>query len=136
MALAASPVLLSLAPLLVGRARRGVVGSSRYAKTLRESVRQAAADGQQRAVFILGEPGLEKDNIAALIHFGSPQRKELMLRLDAAPRAGLRAAQYELCDTGRYYRDDIRNGYMNRKQAIEEAAMYAVDLQAENGWGI
>ena len=84
MALAASPVLLSLAPLLVGRARRGVVGSSRYAKTLRESVRQAAADVQQRAVFILGEPGLEKDNIAALIHFGSPQRKELMLRLDAA----------------------------------------------------
>ena len=84
MALGAPPVLLSLAPLLVGRARRGVVGSSRYAKTLRESVRQAAADVQQRAVFILGEPGLEKDNIAALIHFGSPQRKELMLRLDAA----------------------------------------------------
>lgn len=84
MALAASPVLLSLAPLLVGRARRGVVGSSRYAKTLRESVRQAAADVQQRAVFILGEPGLEKDNLAGLIHFGSPQRKELMLRLDAA----------------------------------------------------
>ena len=84
MALGAPPVLLSLAPLLVGRARRGVVGSSRYAKTLRESVRQAAADVQQRTVFILGEPGLEKDNIAALIHFGSPQRKELMLRLDAA----------------------------------------------------
>ena len=84
MALGAPPVLLSLALLLVGRARRGVVGSSRYAKTLRESVRQAAADVQQRAVFILGEPGLEKDNIAALIHFGSPQHKELMLRLDAA----------------------------------------------------
>ena len=84
MALGAPPVLLSLAPLLVSRARRGVVGSSRYAKTLRESVRQAAADVQQRAVFILGEPGLEKDNLAGLIHFGSPQRKELMLRLDAA----------------------------------------------------
>ena len=27
---------------------------------------------------------MEKDNLAALIHFGSPQRKELMLRLDAA----------------------------------------------------
>ena len=84
MALGAPPVLLSLAPLLVSRARRGVVGSSRYAKTLRESLRQAAADVQQRAVFILGEPGLEKDNLAGLIHFGSPQRKELMLRLDAA----------------------------------------------------
>ena len=68
----------------MGRARRGVVGSSRYAKTLRDSVRQAAADVQRQAVFILGEPGLEKDNLAALIHFGSPQRKELMLRLDAA----------------------------------------------------
>ena len=82
--MAASPVLLNLAPLLVGRARRGVVGSSRYAKTLRESVRHAAEDVQRRAVFILGEPGLEKDNLAALIHFGSPQRNELMLRVDAA----------------------------------------------------
>ena len=68
----------------MGCARRGVVGSSRYAKTLRESIRQAATDRQRRAVFILGEPGLEKDNLAALIHFGSPQRKDLMLRLDAA----------------------------------------------------
>ena len=53
----------------------------------------------------------------------------------ATPRAGLRAAQYELCDAGHYYRDDVRNGYMNQRQAIQEAAYYAVDLQAENGWG-
>ena len=84
MALATSAVLLSLAPFLVGNVRRGVVGSSHYAQKLRDSVRQASADVKQRAVFILGEPGLEKDNLAALIHFGSPQRKELMLRLDAA----------------------------------------------------
>ena len=57
MALGAPPVLLSLVSLLVGRARRGVVGSSRYAKTLRESVRQAAADVQQRAVFIFIRKG-------------------------------------------------------------------------------
>jgi len=82
--LAAPPVLLSLAPLLVGRARRGVVGTSRYAKALREALRQAAADPERGPVFILGEPGLEKDNLAALIHFGSAQRKELMVRLDAA----------------------------------------------------
>ena len=56
-------------------------------------------------------------------------------KADAAPRAGLRAAQYELCDAGHYYRQDVANGYMNRKQAIREAALYAVDLQRENGWG-
>ena len=38
--------LLTLAPYLLGRVRRDVV--------------------------ISGEPGLEKDNLAALIHFGSP----------------------------------------------------------------
>jgi transcriptional regulator with AAA-type ATPase domain len=37
---------LTLAPYLLGRVRRDVV--------------------------ISGEPGLEKDNLAALIHFGSP----------------------------------------------------------------
>ena len=82
--MAASTELLSLAPFLVGRARRGVVGTSRYAKTLRDKVRKAAAGPQREPVFILGEPGLEKDNLAALIHFGSAQRKELMLRVDAA----------------------------------------------------
>ena len=56
-------------------------------------------------------------------------------KADAAPRAGLRAAQYELCDAGHYYRQDVANGYMNRRQAIREAALYAVDLQNENGWG-
>ena len=32
------------APYLVGRCRRGIVGSSRYAQRLREQIRQAAAD--------------------------------------------------------------------------------------------
>jgi polyferredoxin len=35
-------------------------------------------------VLISGEPGLEKDNLAALIHFGSPARQQLMLQLDGA----------------------------------------------------
>ncbi|MEB3322819.1 MAG: 4Fe-4S binding protein [Synechococcaceae cyanobacterium] len=65
----------------MGRARRGVVGSSRYAVQLREQVREAAADPEARPVLITGEPGLEKDNLAALIHFGSPARKRLMVRL-------------------------------------------------------
>ena len=76
--------LQQLAPYIVGRVRRGVVGSSRYACKLRESIRSAAEDPKRKPVLISGEPGLEKDNIASLIHFGSPDRKELMLRLDGA----------------------------------------------------
>ena len=76
--------LLKLAPHLLGRSRRGVVGSSRYAERLRDAVRAAAADPQARPVLISGEPGLEKDNLAALIHFGSPRRRRLMARVDAA----------------------------------------------------
>ena len=76
--------LLRLAPHLLGRARRGIVGSSRYAQNLRESIRRAAAAVDGRAVLISGEPGLEKDNIAALIHFGSSARKQLLVRLNAA----------------------------------------------------
>ena len=77
-----SAELLRLAPALVGRARRGVVGSSRYANSLREAVRRAAADHDRRPVLISGEPGLEKDNLAALIHFGSADRHQLIARLD------------------------------------------------------
>ncbi|MCT0212586.1 MULTISPECIES: 4Fe-4S binding protein [unclassified Synechococcus] len=73
-----------LAPHLVGRARRGIVGSSRYAAGLRERVRQAAADPERRPVLIAGEPGLEKDDVAALIHFGSTTRRHLMVQLDGA----------------------------------------------------
>jgi len=76
--------LLKLAPHLLGRSRRGVVGSSRYADRLRAAVRDAAADPEARPVLISGEPGLEKDNLAALIHFGSPRRRRLMARVDAA----------------------------------------------------
>lgn len=76
--------LLKLAPHLLGRARRGVVGSSRYAQRLRDQIRAAAADTSRRPVLITGEPGLEKDNIAALIHFGSPARRQLLVRLDGA----------------------------------------------------
>jgi len=76
--------LLTLAPFLLGRARRGVVGSSRYAQRLREQIRTAATDPASGPVLISGEPGLEKDNIAALIHFGSPARRQLLVRLDGA----------------------------------------------------
>ena len=75
--------LQQLAPYVLGRARRGVVGSSRYAQRLRSALLDAARDTQRRPVLISGEPGLEKDNLAALIHYGSPERRELLVRLDA-----------------------------------------------------
>jgi transcriptional regulator with AAA-type ATPase domain len=75
--------LLRLAPYLVGRTRRGVVGSSRYAQKLRQAIR-AAADAGLGPVLISGEPGLEKDNLVALIHDGSSARKPLLVRLNCA----------------------------------------------------
>jgi polyferredoxin len=80
----AEACLIKLAPFLVGRSRRGVVGSSRYAQALRRAIREAAADPEARPVLISGEPGLEKDNLAALIHFGSPERRQLLVRLNCA----------------------------------------------------
>lgn len=76
--------LRRLAPLLLGRVRRGIVGSSRYAQKLRDAIRLAAADSSGAPVLISGEPGLEKDNIAALIHYGSAARKQLLVRLNGA----------------------------------------------------
>ncbi|MFB2881603.1 sigma 54-interacting transcriptional regulator [Floridanema aerugineum] len=71
-----------LRPYLVTKAKRGVVGKSRYAERLRQQIKQATND--MGSVLIFGEPGLEKDNIAALIHFGSAQRREPMIKLDCS----------------------------------------------------
>jgi polyferredoxin len=80
----ATVCLLKLGPHMLGRARRGIVGSSRYAQALREAIRTGAADRERTPLLISGEPGLEKDNVAALVHFGSCARKRLLVRLDAA----------------------------------------------------
>jgi len=77
-------VFQRLAPYLVPQARRGVVGSSRYAKALREQLRLAANNKVEQPVLLMGEPGLEKDNLAALIHFSSAQRRLPLIRLDGA----------------------------------------------------
>jgi transcriptional regulator with AAA-type ATPase domain/NAD-dependent dihydropyrimidine dehydrogenase PreA subunit len=71
---------VALRPYLVTKAQRGIVGSSRYAVRLREQIREAAADS--KSVEIFGEPGLEKDNIAALIHYGSPKRREPIIKIN------------------------------------------------------
>lgn len=71
-----------LRPYLVPKARRGVVGRSRYAVRLRNQIRTASQ--HRRPVLIFGEPGLEKDNLAALIHYGSDCRREPIVQLDCS----------------------------------------------------
>ncbi|QLE58329.1 sigma 54-interacting transcriptional regulator [Nostoc sp. TCL26-01] len=71
---------VALRPYLVTKAQRGIVGTSRYAVRLREQIREAATD--HKSVEIFGEPGLEKDNIAALIHFGSAKRREPIIKIN------------------------------------------------------
>lgn len=74
-----------LRPYLVPKAERGVVGSSRYAKRLRQEIKKASAQVEepgQHNVLIFGEPGLNKDVLAALIHFGSKRRREPMIKLN------------------------------------------------------
>ena len=69
-----------LRPYLVTKAKRGIIGTSRYAKRLRQQIKEASRDRQPVVVF--GEPGLEKDNAAALIHFSSPSRREPMVQVN------------------------------------------------------
>jgi transcriptional regulator with AAA-type ATPase domain/NAD-dependent dihydropyrimidine dehydrogenase PreA subunit len=72
----------ALRTYLVPQAKRGIIGTSRYAVKLRQQIRTAASD--DRSVLISGEPGLEKDNIAALIHFGSNRRQQPIISLKSA----------------------------------------------------
>ncbi len=71
-----------LRPYLVSKAKRGVIGKSRYATRLRSQIKQASET--RESVLLFGEPGLEKDNLAALIHFGSASRREAIIKLDCA----------------------------------------------------
>lgn len=71
-----------LRPYLVTKAKRGIIGKSRYAVRLRNQIKQASEDC--KPVFIFGEPGLEKDNIAALIHFGSAQRRKPIIKINCS----------------------------------------------------
>ena len=71
---------IALRPYLVTKAQRGVVGTSRYAVRLREQIREAS--DTRESILIFGEPGLEKDNIAALIHFGSDFRRKPIIKVD------------------------------------------------------
>lgn len=69
-----------LLPYRVPKVERGVVGNSRYAVRLRQQIIQATED--RESVLIFGEPGLEKDNLAALIHFSSSDRRSPLIKLN------------------------------------------------------
>ncbi|MEM7773681.1 MAG: cyclic nucleotide-binding domain-containing protein, partial [Cyanobacteria bacterium P01_A01_bin.37] len=71
---------IALRPYLVSRVRRGIIGSSRYAVRLRQDIRNASGDRQPALIF--GEPGLGKDNTAALIHFGSRDRRQPLIQIN------------------------------------------------------
>ncbi|KAK9792466.1 hypothetical protein WJX73_007973 [Symbiochloris irregularis] len=71
----------ALRPFLVPSPKFGVIGNSRYAKRTRRAVLDAGNDPARRPVFIFGEPGLNKDVMAALIHFGSGARSKPMARV-------------------------------------------------------
>ncbi|MEM8673906.1 MAG: sigma 54-interacting transcriptional regulator [Cyanobacteria bacterium P01_G01_bin.67] len=73
---------LILRPYLVSKAKRGVIGKSRYATRLRSQIKQASSS--RESVLLFGEPGLEKDNLASLIHFGSATRRQPIIQVDCA----------------------------------------------------
>jgi transcriptional regulator with AAA-type ATPase domain/NAD-dependent dihydropyrimidine dehydrogenase PreA subunit len=71
---------VALRPYLVPKVKQGIVGTSRYAVRLRQAIKKAALDRQP--VLVFGEPGLGKDNIAALIHFGSADRQQPLIKVN------------------------------------------------------
>ncbi len=77
---------LALRPYLVARVKRGVVGGSRYAIRLRKDIREATKaepkSSRRAPILISGEPGLGKDNLAALIHFGSSNKAKPMIQVN------------------------------------------------------
>lgn len=72
----------NLTPFIVSAPSRGIVGGSRYAKSLRKQIYDASKDRAGKPVVIFGEPGLEKANIAALIHFGSRNGRSPLVKFD------------------------------------------------------
>lgn len=71
-----------MAPYRVSGPRRGIIGNSRYANALRKQIVAASRDRRRTPVVIFGEPGLQKNNIAALIHFGSPFNNAPLVQID------------------------------------------------------
>lgn len=78
----------ALQPFLVTSPKRGIVGVSRYASRLRKEIIAASRDPARGPVFVFGEPGLNKDNVAALVHFGSADHSSPMVCVDCGRLSG------------------------------------------------
>ena len=78
----------ALQPFLVTSPKRGIVGASRYASRLRRDIVAASRDPARGPVFVFGEPGLNKDDVAALVHFGSADRFKPMVCVDCGRLSG------------------------------------------------
>ncbi len=72
----------ALLPYRVPKVERGIVGNSRYAVRLRHQIKEAADD--REPVLVFGEPGLQKDNCCALIHFSSAHRRQPLIKVSAS----------------------------------------------------
>eukprot|EP00883_Tetradesmus_obliquus_P009178 jgi/Sobl393_1/19957/SZX72903.1 len=72
----------ALQPYRVTTPSRGIIGNSKYADRLRRQIVAAARDPQRKPVLVFGEPGLCKDNVATLLHFGGPDKFRVMVQLD------------------------------------------------------
>jgi hypothetical protein len=44
----------------------------------------AARDPERKPVLVFGEPGLNKDNVATLLHFGGPDKFRIMVQVRGA----------------------------------------------------
>lgn len=116
----------ALRPYLVPKVRRGIIGSSRYAVRLRQAIRKASTD--RRPVLIFGEPGLEKDNVAALIHFGSADRKQPLIKINGDTlqvsgaelfgRAGGKPGLLEWLGTGTLMLNNVQDMPTNLKDKL------------------
>jgi hypothetical protein len=70
----ASPLRVDATPLCV------CVGVCACAGPRRQIV-SAAKDPARKPCLVFGEPGLQKDNVAALLHFGSPSRTKPLIQV-------------------------------------------------------
>ncbi|MFO0039131.1 MAG: 4Fe-4S binding protein [Synechococcaceae cyanobacterium] len=81
---ASSVPFTSLADRCLSSRCHGIVGASRHAVRLRQAIRASQSQAANHPVLISGEAGLEKTNIAALIHFGSTACQQPLLMLEAS----------------------------------------------------
>ncbi len=116
----------ALRPYLVPKVKRGIVGASRYAVRYRQEVKKAA--GNRHSLLIFGEPGLEKDNAAALVHFGSGDRQAPLIKVNCDTlgangaelfgRVGGKVGLLDWLDTGTLLLNNVQDLHPNLQDRL------------------